>query len=96
MTSRFHHDERDSGRLPGSQVGASMPEQHPEAQTIRAAIGRASLTDPYGNEEAREALDVLVGRLERMEKALREIAEDTSDDTWAAHKAREALGVPPQ
>jgi hypothetical protein len=65
-------------RLPGSQVGASKPEPHPEVQRIRESLV-TFVPDGFRDEDgtwwdgphrrdALLALDVLVGRLEQAEQ----------------------------
>jgi hypothetical protein len=95
---------------------ASRPEPHPEAQRVYDCldfvIGWLMGGTPRDREHAlpylqraRESQDVLVGRLEQKDEALRDIAEAAEscqgvDDTtvseaWLIQRAREALGVPP-
>jgi hypothetical protein len=69
-----------------SAVGASKPEPHPEA-LIRGALSRLMIPD-Y---EASAALDVLVGRLEQVEKERDLWMQANGQAVEAAEQAREAL-----
>jgi hypothetical protein len=82
-------------------VGASKPEPHPEA-LVRTYI-HAHTQSPW-RAEALEALDVLVGRLEQKDEALRFYADENNYDfdgpdhdsavqADTGERAREALGT---
>jgi hypothetical protein len=70
MTPTPAHDDSLS-RLPGSQVGASMPEPHPEARReIGALLDMARGLAPDLAARASYEVDVLVGRLEQAERTV--------------------------
>jgi hypothetical protein len=92
-----------------SAVGASKPEPHPEAQRLGGIRRKLDDEAPHGGVWDDRTVrflvgevDVLVGRLEQAEKALRYIADfqaETESDAECSFlmqaQAREALGVPP-
>jgi hypothetical protein len=117
FSSGASHARGEKGvELSGSASAPVLPEPepHPEAQTLEPVVVREmrenrnwyishGQTVDQDESDFLDAWDVLVGRLEQKDEALREIEhicltepDAVNAATLVSWKAREALGVPPQ